>query len=140
MSQLQGTHSLKDVIVTIDGAQIDGAGDGDFVSVEYNAPIYNTTIAADGDSHRSLTNDKSGTITIQIMQTSARARRILEGVLRRHELGLGGTHTISITALATGEQIVGTQAYPEERPTYAFGADSQARDYQFRAPNIERIA
>lgn len=139
MGILQGTFDLAQCAVTIDGLPIDGFGDGDAVTIEYNAPIYNTTVGADGGYHRANSNDQGGSITFNLMQTSTVSRRLMEGILRRHELGAGGTHTINISSLRTGEQIAASQAYPEDRPTYAFGQEVTAREYMFRSPNIQRV-
>ena len=38
MGILQGTFDLAQCAVTIDGLPIDGFGDGDAVTIEYNAP------------------------------------------------------------------------------------------------------
>ena len=140
MGILQGTFDLAQCAVTIDGLPIDGFGDGDAVTIEYNAPIYNTTVGADGGYHRANSNDQGGSITFNLMQTSTVSRRLLEGILRPHELGVGGSHTISISSLATGEQILASQSYPEDRPSYAFGQEASAREYMFRSPNIQRIS
>ena len=139
MGILQGTFNLAQCAVTIDGLPIDGFGDGDAVTVEYGAPIYNTTVGGDGGYHRANSNDQGGTLTFNLMQTSTVSRRLMEGILRIHELGAGGTHTISISSLRTGEQIAASQAYPEDRPTYAFGQEVTAREYMFRSPNIQRV-
>jgi len=140
MGILQGTFDLAQCAVTIDGLPIDGFGDGDAVTIEYNAPIYNTTVGADGGYHRANSNDQGGSITFNLMQTSTVSRRLLEQKLRPHELGVGGTHTISITSLKSGEQITASQCYPEDRPSYAFGQEVSAREYMFRSPNIQRVS
>ena len=81
MGILQGTMDLAQCSVTIDGLPIDGFGDGDAVTIEYNAPIYNTTVGADGGYHRANSNDQGGSITFNLMQTSTVSRRLLEGIM-----------------------------------------------------------
>lgn len=136
---LQGTHNLTLTPVTIDGIPITGAADGDFVVIDYNAPIYNTTVGGDGDYHRATSNDQGGTCVIRVMQTSIAARVALDNIIRLHEQGLAPTHTIAVRSLTTGEHIVLTQAYPEERPSHTFAQETSVREYQFRSPRINKI-
>lgn len=140
MGILQGTMDLAQCAIDIDGFPITGFGDGDAVTIDYNAPIYNTTVGADGDYHRAASNDQGGSITFNIMQTSTTSRAYLDGLLRRHELGEAPTHTISVRSLRTGEVVVLTQCYPEDRPSITFGAEASAREYMFRSPNIQRVS
>lgn len=137
---LQGTHNLAQTITAIDGLPITGAADGDFITITYNADIYNTTVGGDGDYHRATSNDQGGDLVIRVMQTSVAARRLLSGILRRHRLGSAEKHTIAVTNLQTGEQIIATECYPTTPPTLTQAAEVSVREYTFKSPNIQEVS
>jgi hypothetical protein len=139
MSILQGLNDLSTLLVTIDGVALpSGYADGDAVSVEYNAPLYNSVVGADGDLHRGATNDNGGTVTIRLKNTSVASRAILDGILRRHELGITAASTIVIVLRSTGERVVCAGSFPQDRPALSFATDPSDREYTFRCASITR--
>lgn len=50
---------------------VEGLGDSTFITAARDNPAFTNGVGADGEGWRAKTNDKSGTITITILQTSA---------------------------------------------------------------------
>lgn len=59
------------IVVTWGPARISGFADGSFVKVERNEDAFKLNVGADGETARTRSSNKSGTITITLMQTSS---------------------------------------------------------------------
>ena len=64
------TYNAADVAIVFAGVPIEGYADGTFVAVARDNPSWNKNIGADGEGVRAKSNDKSGTITLTLMQSS----------------------------------------------------------------------
>ena len=83
------TYDPKLVSVVVGGFPISGFADGTFVTVERNEDSWTTQIGTDGEGTRSKSNNKSGRITISLMQTS-QSNDILAGFEKSDELSNSG--------------------------------------------------
>lgn len=73
------------VTVVFAGKILDGYADGTFVSIERNSDSWALKVGADGKGTRVRTNDRSGKVTLTLMQSSA-ANDILSGLASADEL------------------------------------------------------
>jgi len=64
------TYNPADVTLIFAGIPIEGIADGTFINVARDNPSYNKNIGSDGEGVRAKSNDKSGTITLTLMQSS----------------------------------------------------------------------
>lgn len=64
------TYDPKNVSVIIGGKIMSGFADGTFVTVERNEQAFNLKVGVDGEGTRAKSNNKSGKITIVLMQSS----------------------------------------------------------------------
>lgn len=133
-----GIMNLTQCDVTINGLPIGGAGEGDFVVIEWSAPIYNFKTGAGGDDHRATSNDQGAAIKIKVAQTSVAFVTALDAILRRHEQGLGGSETIVVRNRGTGKTYSCFLCYPTDRPNESFGNTVADLEYAFRSPNVQR--
>jgi hypothetical protein len=70
--------NLYDVIFA--GVRLnEGTADGQFVQVEFNAPAFTKKVGADGTVTRARSADRSGSLTVTLMQTSA-INDVLSGI------------------------------------------------------------
>lgn len=60
----------KQVSITYGGKIITGFADGSFITVERNQQAQNLKVGTDGEGTRVKTNDRSGKVTINLMQSS----------------------------------------------------------------------
>lgn len=65
------TYDPKDISVIFGGKIITGFGDGTFVVIERNEQTFNLKVGVDGEGTRAKSNNKSGKITLTLMQSSA---------------------------------------------------------------------
>lgn len=65
------TYDPKAVAVIFGGKIITGFGDGTFVVVERNEQTFNLKVGVDGEGTRAKSNNKSGKITLTLMQSSS---------------------------------------------------------------------
>jgi hypothetical protein len=65
------TYNARKVIVTFCGTRITGYADGDFCTAARNGDSFTLTKGADGEGARSANPDKSGKVTITLLQTSS---------------------------------------------------------------------
>ena len=63
-------YDAKDVTIIWNGIIVEGYADGTFVSVARDNPSFNKIVGSDGEGARAQSNDRSGTITLTLMQTS----------------------------------------------------------------------
>jgi hypothetical protein len=64
------TYNPADVSIIFAGIPIEGIADGTFVTVARNNPSYNMSIGSDGEGVRAKSNDRGGTVTLTLMQSS----------------------------------------------------------------------
>ena len=64
-------YNAADVSIIIAGIPVSGFDDGDFLTVERDEDAYTKKVGTDGEVTRSKTNNKSGSATLTLMQTSA---------------------------------------------------------------------
>ena len=64
------TYNPGDVQLVVNGIPISGYADGTFITIGRDNPSFNSGTGSDGEGFRSKTNDKSGTCTLTLLQTS----------------------------------------------------------------------
>lgn len=66
----QGTYDPKKVLVTFGPVLFSGFADGTFITAVRNNQGVNLEVGSTGDAARALSNDKSGIITLTLLQSS----------------------------------------------------------------------
>jgi hypothetical protein len=70
MSNLVTTYDPKQFSLIVGGKIITGFADGEYITVERNEQAYNLKVGVDGEGTRAKSNNKSGKVTIVLMQSS----------------------------------------------------------------------
>ena len=65
------TYNPADVAIIVAGIPIGGFADGTFITVARDNPAFTNGSGADGEGWRAKSNDKTGTMTLTLLQTSA---------------------------------------------------------------------
>lgn len=65
------TYNLGAVDVVFAGIPFEGFADGTVITVARNNPASTSLVGGDGEGARAMSNDRSGTVTCVLMQTSA---------------------------------------------------------------------
>lgn len=63
-------YSSKEVKISWAGYDIQGLADGTFVSFEFNSDVFTPRVGADGKISKSLSPDKTATLTLTLLQES----------------------------------------------------------------------
>lgn len=88
-------YNPKEVTLTVAGNIITGFADGSFVSIERNEDSWTLQVGTDGEGTRSKSNNKSGRVTFQLMQSSA-SNDILSGLFVLDEATSGGAVPVMV--------------------------------------------
>ena len=82
-------YNAADVSIIVAGVPVSGFGDGDFITVERDEDAFTKQVGTDGEVTRSKSNNKTGTATLTLMQTSA-ANALLSALAALDELSGDG--------------------------------------------------
>lgn len=83
------TYDPKEFSVIVGGHIVGGYDDGTFIKASRNNDAWSVKVGADGEGARAKSNDKSGTLEITLLQTSA-SNDVLSGFALADELNNGG--------------------------------------------------
>lgn len=78
-------YNAADVTIIVAGIPISGFSDGDVITVERDEDAFTKQVGTDGEVTRSKSNNKTGTATITLMQTSS-ANALLSALAALDEL------------------------------------------------------
>jgi len=130
------TYDPKLVILTVGGAVINGFADGTFVSAERSNDMFTKVVGADGITSRAKSNDKSGTITITLAQTSS-GNDILSGYAARDELANAGVVTVSCKDLSGRSTFFSATGWIRKVPNSEFGKEVGDREWAIDCADLE---
>ena len=136
---MSGKYSLRSfdpnrVTVSVAGTAIVGFAD-DKVMVERANNSWELVVGADGEATRVKSNDKSGTITINLQQSSP-SNDFLSAIFAVDEASAAGVVPIAITD-KSGTTVVGAPlAFIEKLPEASFSKNQNDRSWVFRCNNL----
>jgi hypothetical protein len=139
-------YSFLDVNATLvgAGAVIDlGAGSGngeEGITVTQTNARNTVTIGADGEGMHSLSGDKSGTVTIRLLQTSpVNAKLMALYDAQTLSSSVWGQNVITITNSASGDAIGCRSCAFQKRPELNYKKDGGVVEWVFDALKIDAI-
>jgi len=118
------------VSITVGGHIVSGYADGEFVTAERNSEAFTQQGGADGEQARFKSNDKSGKITITLLQTSL-SNGIFQGFATADETSNAGKVPILIKDGNGTEQAAAPQAWVEKVPAKGFSKENTDRQWVF---------
>lgn len=129
-------YDPKKVSINLGGHIAQGFADGTFVSVSRNNQSFTLVSGASGETARSKSNDKSGTIELTLMMTSA-TNDYLSGKLLADEGPLNAGKFAFGIIDANGSTIVGaTEAWVQQPPTVEYGKELGERVWTLEAGDL----
>lgn len=116
---------------------IDGFADGQFVEVEMNNDAYALTMGTDGDGTRAKSNDRSGTVTFNLMMSSDKN----DALSALHNLDLNspggdGVVPLLIKDLEGRTLITAERAWIRRFPTVTYDRGTTTRDWVIESDHI----
>ena len=93
------TFDPAEVVITIGGVPMSGYADGTFALLSRNVDAYSMVTGADGLTTRVKSNNRSGSLTLTLTQTSP-SNDVLSGFALLDELSNGGVVPIQVKDLS----------------------------------------
>jgi len=122
------THSFdpKDVIIIVGGFPMGGFADGEFMSFERNNDAFTQSVGADGDTTRVKSNDRSGSLTITLDQTSL-SNDVLSGIAQLDEKANAGLVPILVKEKNGTSTLFAGNGWVQKMPVMSFGKETTTR-------------
>lgn len=128
------TIDPKEVTVMVAGNVLEGFSE-DKILVARESNQVEDEVGADGDVARRITNDKRGTFTVTLMQTS-RSNLILTGLARADELTGNGIFPVVVKNNRGLDLHIGASCWIQKMPDAADGAAINTRQWLIRTNNL----
>lgn len=129
-------YDPKKVLVIIGGAIMSGFSDGGLVTVARNEDAWTLQVGTDGEGTRSKTNNKSGRITVPLMQSSP-SNDVLSALAIADELSNGGVVPILIKD-SNGTTVCGAKAaWIVKIPDAEYGREAGPREWILESHEID---
>lgn len=131
------TYSPNQVIVLVSGVPMSGFADGTFVEVAPSADLSTMQVGADGEVARSISSNKTCTVTITLQQTSP-SNDVLSGMIEIDSLTGGVLFPVTVMDLRGRTMFAASQAWINQRPTLTFGQEVADRAWTLTtgAPSV----
>jgi hypothetical protein len=130
------TYDPKKVIVTVGGVPMSGYADGTFISVERDNDTWSKVSGADGAVSRAKSNDRTGTLTLTLQQTSP-SNDVLSGFARVDEISNDGVVPISVTDLGGRTVIFSAFGWVQKPPTVEMAKEISNREWVLALADVE---
>lgn len=131
------TYDPKLVSLSVMGNPISGYADGSAIVVERRNDMWATSVGADGvDTSRAKSNDKSGTITITLAQTSG-SNDILAAYMKADEVSNNGVVAINCTDTLGTTELFTAKAWIRKAPNVEFSKEVTSREWVFDCADLD---
>jgi len=123
------------VSITVGGHIVSGISDSEFVSAERNAEAFTRSGGADGEQTRFKSNDKSGLITITLMQSSV-SNAIFQAFATADETANKGKFPVLIKDGNGTEVCSAAQAWVQKVPAKGYSKENTDRQWVLETGNL----
>lgn len=125
------TYSSRQVVSNFFGLPIDGYAEDSFITVTYNSDFSTPTVGADGEVALALSADQTGTVSFDLIDTSAGAKRLaqLYGVQRLADEPVRGPLVVSDPSGAT--LVLSANAHLQSIGEGTLGSGNNTRTFVF---------
>lgn len=131
------TYNPQDIEVIVAGNVISGFAE-DKVTVERESDQVDDDVGADGEVVRRLTNDKRGTITITLLQTS-KSNLFLSTLAKTDEFTGAGSFPTIIKDTRGRDLHIAAQSWIRKMATAGYGARVETRVWVIRTDNLQSL-
>lgn len=121
-------YSSKEVSVIVGSSPLSGFADGDFCTVDRNEDAFELLVGADGEATRSLNSNKSGTVTIRLLASSA-SNDTLSELHQADQLSGRSTFGLMIRDNFGRSVYTAATAWVKKTPSAGFGKSAGTREW-----------
>lgn len=129
-------YAPDDIVVTIGTHVAGGFADGTFVTVARQNDSFSSTAGADGEVARARSNDKRGTITLTVLQTSL-TNRFLSTLLLLDENTGGGIVPVVVRDRNGNTLHVASEAWVQKPADAAYSKEIESREWVLECAVLE---
>ncbi|EKM0740871.1 hypothetical protein HCA21_11410 [Listeria seeligeri] len=126
------TYDAADVSIVVNGISLFGFADGDMVSCSKDANNIEIKSDAQGNSSAAVSNDRSGTVQIDLAQTSPCYPKLIDIANRQLK--------VPVYVINGNEKIGGSMAFIEKLPNAGFGKSVGTRSFTFKVLDYSHTA
>ena len=130
------TFSPKKVIVTFGGRILTGFADGSFVTAERESDAFTKVVGADGEAARVASANRSGKVTVTLMQTSD-SNDYLSQIAAADELSQASTGALFIKDASGRSLVTAGEAWIMKVPNAEFAKDLGSREWVFESGDLQ---
>ena len=131
-------YNAKDVTIILAKSIMEGLADGTFVTAARTNDSFTLATGADGEGVRSQSNDKSGIITLTLLQSS-QSNDVLSASAALDELQGDGVFEILIKDLNGTTVISAETAWVAKPADVEFGKESSEREWTITTDHLEML-
>lgn len=124
------TYNPKKLLVTFNGVPLGGFADGTFLNIERTGDSYTKVTGAGGETARAKSNDRSGTTTLTLMQSSP-SNDVLSAAMVLDELSDSGAGALMIKELDGSTVIFSGSAWIRKPPAVVYSKGIENREWVF---------
>ena len=124
------------VAIHIGGIAVEGFADGTFITVNRNSQSWTNQSGAGGESARSKSNDKSGTVELTLMQSSLTNDRLSSLMLADENVGGSGKFGFTMTDANGNTSITSTDMWVQQPPSVEYGKELSDRVWTLETGNL----
>jgi hypothetical protein len=124
-------YDPKNVTLTLNGLPVSGFNDGTFITLTQNQNLYETTTGADDEVVRTKNNDRSATLTINLLRTSS-ANDTLSSFYQADSIANNGVFTLILKDNNGRTTFFSGAAWVMKLPDMTFSTENE--------PNVWEIA
>ncbi len=132
------TYDPASLSIIFAGIPFEGFADGTIVTVARENPSFTMVTGSDGEGARAKSNDKSGTITVTLLQTSA-TNALLSELARLDELNGTGIAPIMVKDVSGTSVFQAETAWIEKPADAEFAREITNREWVFKTDNLDML-
>jgi Bacteriophage KPP10, Structural protein ORF10 len=138
MADQVDTYDPKEVSLLVAGKVITGYAQDTFIVVDRESNQVEDEVGAEGDVARRITNDRRGSITITLLQTS-RSNLILSGLARVDELSGDGIFPVLVKDNRGTDLHAAPNSWVQKMPQTTYRAGIESREWVIRTSNLQMV-
>jgi hypothetical protein len=130
------TYDAAQVVLTVNGVAIGGYADGTFISVEREEQSFTKVVGADGTTSRAKSNNRSGSLTVTLKQTSP-SNDVLSALLQQDELTNDAVVPVLIKDNSGESRLFSATGWVQGLPTVEYAKEISNREWILDLADIE---
>lgn len=129
-------HDPSQCLLSFDGVPISGYADGTFIEVEANDDSFTLQIGSDGEATRSRSQNRSGVLTLTLMQGSA-SNDFLSGMLLSDRINGDGVGALQMADNLGTTLVLAQNAWVKRSPNVRRSKESDTVEWVFESDRMD---